>query len=204
MIGSEATTVIALIVILSFAIDRIVTGLLFLLSFNKSWCARLPEPATVEPGPARVAAAKKYKLIYSLLAAFLAIVIVAGFANVRVLSTLGVTPHEWPFLKGRFLGEALVTLLGYAFVITDVLITGLILTAGADRVAQLMKWLGGQGGSLEKSEPKPIEVTGMLVLEERARNLPNEASQKDWVGESLPAADAAIKEPQPVGPPSKD
>ena len=147
---------LALVVIGSFAIDRIVTGSLFLLSFSQTWTRRFPEPASLADGPTRVLAEKKAKLIYFAFAAFLGIVVIAGCGNVTILTAMGVQP-KWAAEPG--LGSWLFWLL-------DSLFTGLLLIGGADRIAQVIKMPGAPG--VEKPEPKPIQITGKLIIEDPA------------------------------------
>jgi len=160
---NDVTTVLALVVLLSFVLDRVVVGLLFLMSFNNAWSRRFPDPDLFEKGPERRAAERKSKLIYATLAALIGIIVLAGFAHVRILSALGVVPHLWPFQTGREFGNWLFLI---SFRLLDILVTGLVLTAGADRVAHLMKWFGGKGElGLEPAEPQPIQIIGKVSLE---------------------------------------
>jgi hypothetical protein len=69
----DGISALAVILIASFAIDRIVTGLLFLLSFLERWERAFPDPATVEDTLARVRAEKKQKLGYFIFAALLGV-----------------------------------------------------------------------------------------------------------------------------------
>jgi TctA family transporter len=73
----DGISAIALILVGSFAIDRIVTALLFLLSF-------------VRLAPDRAADERKYKLMYYCLAGVLGIVVLAYYGQVRVLTALGI------------------------------------------------------------------------------------------------------------------
>ncbi len=73
----DGVSAVALILIASFAIDRIVTALLFLLSFVRL----VPEAAADE---------RKYKLIYFGLAGLLGTVVLAHYGQVRVLTALGI------------------------------------------------------------------------------------------------------------------
>jgi TctA family transporter len=73
----DGVSAIAMILIGSFAIDRIVTALLFLLSFVRL----APEAAVHE---------RRYKLIYYCLAGVLGIVVLGYYGQVRVLTALGI------------------------------------------------------------------------------------------------------------------
>jgi hypothetical protein len=65
---------IALVLVASFAIDRIVNFLLFALSYNGRWDRRFPEPASVKGSAAQMAAEKKRKAVYFALAAPIGII----------------------------------------------------------------------------------------------------------------------------------
>lgn len=141
----DGVSAIALILIASFGIDRIVTGLLFLLSFIKSWTRFVPDPTTMQDTLERAKAEKTNTLIYFVLAGILGGVVLAFFGEVRIFRAMG-------FDKTNY--------------ILDSIMTGLILMAGADRVAGLLKLTGTPG--VEKSTSRPIEITGKLILEGEA------------------------------------
>lgn len=137
----DGVSAIAALVIASFAIDRIATGLLFLLSFSRRWSRGFPDPASAAEPDARRRAEKKQKLLYYVLAAILGGVVMAYCANVRVFAALG------------FPTNALL----------DSVITGLVLMGGADRVASFMKLPGSPASA--KPPPTPIEVTGRITID---------------------------------------
>ena len=72
---------IVIIIIASFAIDRIVMGLLFILSFIRPWSRLFPDPEIVDEQAKRVAAEKKLKLIRFCFAAVLGILVLAGYGH---------------------------------------------------------------------------------------------------------------------------
>ena len=142
----DGITAIAAILIASFAIDRFVTGLLFLLSLIKPWNRLFPDPALETDPVARSTAEKKRKLIYFSLAAFLAMGVLVGYGNVSILAAVGFSTIN-PLL--------------------DRILTGLILIGGADRVADILKWgTAGGASSPSSTSSSPIEITGKLVLED--------------------------------------
>ena len=145
----DGISAIAIIVIASFAIDRIVTGLLFLLSMIKPWTRLFPDPGTITDTVAQHIAIKKHKLLYFVLSGFLAIVVLAGYGGIRIFTALGFKGED-PY-----------------FWILDTIVTGLVLVAGADRIAGFMKLAGGSGP--EPSSAQPIEITGKLVLQEESK-----------------------------------
>jgi hypothetical protein len=146
----DGITALAAILIASFVIERLSNGILFLCSLSP-WCSRrLPDPDTVEEGPQRTAAAKKRKLVYFGLSALLGVVIIAWYGSVRLLQAIGF-PGAPPVL--------------------DILFTGLLLTAGSDRVAALVKMPEGLGSG--KKADQPIQITGTLVLKDGADTIHN-------------------------------
>ena len=78
----DGVSAIALILIASFAIDRVVTAVLFLLA----WAGWAPDPVADE---------RKYKLIYYLLGGALGIFVLAHFGQVRVLTALGIKIDQY-------------------------------------------------------------------------------------------------------------
>ena len=185
----DGVTAIALVVIASFAIDRIVTGSLFLLSYSKAWARRFPEPASLEDEHARTQAEKRQKLIYFALAGFLGMVVLAGVGNVRILSALVVQPKQAESTNqsaqqnsppqttqagstnqgattNKTDSTAQTSKAGISlFSILDIIFTGLLLMGGADRIAQVIKMPGAHGG--EKAESRPIQLSGKLTIENK-------------------------------------
>lgn len=137
----DGVSAIAVVLIASFAVDRIVTAILFLLSYSGAWKRKFPDPALEPEGELRSTAAKNLKLAYFCIAAALAIPLIAGIGKIRILAALGFPTNQY----------------------LDIVVTGLILVGGSDRVAEMLK-LGSPGEP--KSEPKPISITGKLVLED--------------------------------------
>ena len=86
---SNPVSVIVMIVLAAFVIDRIVAAILFLISFNKSWATRFPDPASVESPEPRRTVEKKQKLIYFVLATLFAFVFLLSFKQVGVIKALG-------------------------------------------------------------------------------------------------------------------
>jgi hypothetical protein len=141
----DGVSLLALFVIASFAVDRIVQATLFSLSFFAFWRRLVPEAAS---GPA----AKRARLAYVLMASVVAVIILGWFGKVRMLSALGFAQVN-PVL--------------------DTLFTGLLVVGGAERTESLLDRLGaGAGGDKAAAAAKPIEITGRLVLEDSQKNQP--------------------------------
>jgi len=97
---------------------------------------------------------KNYRLIYAIVAGYLAIVFVAGLMGVRLSAITGLTPD----LKGLPDMNQLL----------DILLTGLLLVGGADRLADGLKLLRGEGG---RGSQAPIEITGKVVLQQEGASV---------------------------------
>ncbi len=143
---TDGVTAIAMILIASFAIDRIVVGLLFLFGFLPGWKRAFPEPALLADPGARAGAERKRKLIYFVFAGVLAGLFLAGYGQDRILKAAGFSINP----------------------ILDTIMTGLILMGGADRMTELLKMVGVQNAEKLEAPARPIEITGRLILEEPA------------------------------------
>ena len=147
---------IGVILIASFLIDRVVNGGFFLLSFSAAWRCFLPDPESVADPVAATTAARKRKLVYSTAAGVLATMVIAWHLDIRILALTGLDPldpttklHHHPYL--------------------DTLLTGLIVMAGAERIAEALKMLGAPVP--ESASAKPLVITGKLVLEDSAAKI---------------------------------
>ncbi len=147
--GAAATrvggiTAIALIVLVSFAIDRLVRAFLFLMSYVSGWQRAFPDPELSEVTPS-ARAERNRQLVYFVLAGGLAIIAIAWLGQVRIFAALGFTNVN-PLL--------------------DILVTGLILVGGAERTGQLLTGLGGAAPQA-KPPSTPIEISGRLTIDDR-------------------------------------
>jgi len=135
---ADSVNVIAALIIAAFAIDRIVAGLLFLIGFCGKRAQAISDPAFgSDPQSARLR-----QLAYFLVAAALCAAVLIELPGFRVLSGLGYPANS--------------TL--------DTLITALIMLGGADRMSDLAGKL--PEAAQTPPAPKPMEVTGRVVLEE--------------------------------------
>jgi len=105
----DGVTALALVLIASFAIDRIVTAVLFLATLT---------PIMREPAPGDAHAQKMQKLVYFILAGFLGVVVLAYFGNLRILQAMG--------LQG-------------INPTVDLIVTGLLLMGGAERLSGIIQ-----------------------------------------------------------------
>jgi hypothetical protein len=139
----DGFSAIALVLVVSFAIDRLVRGLLFVLSYSSAWSRQFPDPA-FNNGPISAEAERNRRLIYFVLAGSLGMIALGWVGQVRILSALGFTNvNRW----------------------LDILVTGLILAGGAERTEQVLKSLGASGPSTEAASKEPIEIRGKLTIE---------------------------------------
>lgn len=94
----------------------------------------------VDDGPIRTKAEKSYKLVYFVLACILALVVYV-YGNLSIFSALGFPPHR----------------------LADAFLTTLVLVAGSDRVAALLK-VPDAGGGAPKTADEPIQISGTVTL----------------------------------------
>jgi hypothetical protein len=133
-------SITAMIVLASFAIDRAKAGILFLLS-SERWENIFPDPTSLkfkDDDRGRALAQRRRKLLEFGVAGTLVIAALVAFPKARVLQAMGRTPSD----------------------MIDVAFTWLILTAGSDRLGDLLK--GSSGESSHASTPPPITITGEL------------------------------------------
>jgi hypothetical protein len=148
----DGITALSVLAIASFAVDRFVTGILFLLSFVPGWQRAFPAPTTVNDPDRRIVAEKHYKLVYFTFAAVVGGFVLAYWGNVQLLNAIG-------FKTTRFI---------------DTVITGLLLMGGAERLSGVIKLPGER--RVEKAPAQPIQVTASVVLEQQPAIRPAKAS----------------------------
>ncbi len=180
---ADGVTAIAMMLIASFAIDRVVVGLLFLLSFLPSWQRVFPEPTLLADPAARARAERKRKLIYFVFAGVLAGLFLAGYGQDRILKAAGFSIN--PTL--------------------DSILTGLILMGGADRMTELLKMIGVQNAEKPAAPARPIEITGRVILEEPAAGKRRLTAEGGVVSVFYPRPDSPEKKPPaPIDVRAKD
>jgi hypothetical protein len=140
----DGISAIAAILIASFAIDRVTSGLLAFAAYLRRRKPSVLRAGTREAFDALVEDERDSRVPYFVIAGVLGAVVLGWFGQVRVLGALGFLAVN-PYL--------------------DALITGLVLMIGADRASDLLKRLDVPMGDSMKKSSAPIEVTGKLVLE---------------------------------------
>jgi hypothetical protein len=132
-------SVIAFVLLLSFAIDRVVNGLLFALSYSSLWRRICPDPVRVPEGTERVLAERSQKIAFFCFAAV--------FSGIVL----------W------MVGSGILHQVGFAEGPLDIFMTGLILIGGAERVSQFSKSFVSAPTTAHDA---PVEIKGTLTLEE--------------------------------------
>jgi hypothetical protein len=148
--------VLTILLVAAFAIDRIVAGLFFLLSFSGDLRPLLVE----DPEHPNARSARTRRLIYAMVAGYLGVVVIAGILNVHLFemaAPVDIAPAS----------DATATALAVVHPsrLLDILLTGMILAAGADRISDIVKSFGSGADVARKSEDKPLTITGKLILE---------------------------------------
>jgi len=156
----DASTPVAIVLIGSFAVDRIVCGSLFLLSDSKRFQHRFPDPDEIKDEHKKAQAERKRKKSYFFLAALLSTPVVL-FAHIRLFPLVGISEAAagWRHV----VQEAM-----------DVALTSVLFIGGADRIAELLK-KKPEGSGLEKHEGT-IEVVGTLTVADEKK--PGESKPK--------------------------
>ena len=144
---------VGIILIAAFAIDRIVRGLFFLLSYNPDLRGIL-NPESMRDPEQRAAAARLYRLVYAICAGYIGIVLVAGHMGIRLTKIAALDLDQ---SVGPVTGNLL-----------DVVITGLLLSGGADGLAEALKLYSGKESKSPEGAERPIEITGKVVIEQAA------------------------------------
>ena len=143
----EAINVVAIIVIASFAIERVTSGLLFLLSFFKPWQRFVPDPF---PSDALESAKyqKREKVAYYGIAGTIVLVLVLSVRDLSVLSALSINAPR----------------------LLDLAVSWLVLVAGSDRIFELVA--RNQGMTSSGKETRPLMVSGKLTIEPYEKTAP--------------------------------
>lgn len=135
----DGVSTAALLALVAFAIDRVVSALLFILIYVRV----LSDPQRGK-GEARIAAERTHKLVYFVVATILVVIVIKMYSSIRILAAMGSTTDA-PLL--------------------DEFLTGVVLLGGSDRLGE---WLSpGAPATAEEESPPPVKVTGTLTLDDR-------------------------------------
>lgn len=124
----DAFSVTAVLIFVAFAVERVTSGLLFLLSFSRRWDAFF----SAARGTAQ---ARRGKLAYYTVAGTLVLIVLILAQELRALRALDVDAWDG----------------------VDFILTWLLLVAGADRIAGIMGADSGAEPAAEVSKPLQIE-----------------------------------------------
>jgi hypothetical protein len=141
----DGISLLVLVLIASFAVDRIVRATLFLLGLFDFWRRRVPDP---DEAPGDAAALRRHRIAYVLMAAPLALLALGWVGKVRILTALGFAQVD-PWI--------------------DTLFTGLLVIGGADRTEAILQKFGAGGGGEAARTTTPLEITGRVILEESGK-----------------------------------
>ncbi len=135
----DGVSTTALIALAAFAIDRIVSAVLFVLI-----SAHLLSDPELQSGAARIKAGRTGKVVYFVVSLVLVVAVLNSFSSVRILAAMGLR------------GDA---------PILDKILTGIVLLGGTERLGEWMKTDGSDSGS--SSTGTSVQVTGTLTLDEK-------------------------------------
>ncbi len=148
---------ITIILVAAFAIERIVAGVFFLLSYSAGLRPLLCGE-TSHHEAAHERAVKTRKLIQALLSGYLGIIVIAGILKI----------HLFQMMHFHLAGDQEPN----AFL--DMLITGMIVAGGAGPIAEGLKAFSDS--IAEKETDRPVELTGKLILEQGSSSATDKAT----------------------------
>lgn len=137
----DGVSVTAMMALAAFAVERVTTGILFLLSFWTRWQAEFPDPNSFADQGQSLQAKRKNKLAYFILAGALVLLVVARSPEIRILNALSLDAPR----------------------VLDIALTCLVLVAGSDRIGDFLK---GEGGIGAERSSQPIEIAGRVQIVE--------------------------------------
>jgi len=143
----NATSALVLILVLSFAADRLAKAVLFLLALVPMWSKRFPDPRLVREQEQKVKAKNRLVLVYTVLVASIAGTAIWIFPELRIIQ----------MLSGPRIPELI-----------DIIVTVIVVMGGSDLVGRIVQISGigeGTATSPGSSRNEPIEINGRLVLE---------------------------------------
>jgi hypothetical protein len=143
----NATSALVLILVLSFAADRLAKGLLFVLSLSPFVSRAFPDPKLVEAGEKRVRAARRGLILYTVVVGSIAGAAIYFFPEIRIIEMLS-GPQTHAFI--------------------DIVVTVIVVMGGSDLVGRIVQVSGlGEGPAAPGGAGRndPIEISGRLTLE---------------------------------------
>lgn len=158
----NATSTLVLILVLSFAAERLVKGVLFLLGFAPWWRRRFPDPLSFPDSLSRARAHQRMQIVSTIMIALVTGAAVWQFEDLHILRLLvGDGANRWIDM-----GVSLLVVMGGSEMIGKlVAISGLGEDLGGARAGMTSTAAGAPGSD-------PIEITGRLVLESDLNHAP--------------------------------
>lgn len=143
----NATSALVLILVLSFAADRLAKGLLFLLGLLPFWARWFPEPQLVKDPERQARVRTRRVVLYTLVVGSIAGTAIWFFPEIRIIELLS-GPRTHVFI--------------------DIVVTLVVVMGGSDLVGRIVQISGigeGGGGAVGGGRNEPIEISGKLTLE---------------------------------------
>jgi hypothetical protein len=149
---NDGVTIMAMIVLASFAIERLKAGILFVISGPKSWQKLFPDPTLEPDGRERVRAQRRLQILEFAIAGTLVAAALLLLPEARILNVLGMKTTG----------------------LLDFALTWLVLTAGSNQLGDLLKSRDDLAGSAPA--PQQLVITGDLQLLDKTDALKRGAS----------------------------
>lgn len=143
----NATGVLVLILILSFAADRIAKAIVIILAMVPAWVRIFPDPESFEDKAQKAAATHKRSIAYAAIAGVMAALLLWLYPEIRILRLLT--------------GDR-----GQAFI--DVIVSAIVIMGGSDLIGRMLRLSGINEAMSAAGSPgraTPVEVVGKLELE---------------------------------------
>lgn len=141
----NATSALVLILILSFAADRVARGVLMGLSLLPTWRARFPDPAGLEDKAAKAEATRRRTIAYT--------VIVGGLAGLIL----------WLYQDIRLIGQRDIA-------VVDIVVSAVVIMGGSDLISRIAGLSGiNEAMPLRGPQSAPVEISGRIELENTER-----------------------------------
>jgi hypothetical protein len=146
-VATDGINLLTILLIASFAIERLSAGILFLLQLFHL----IADPNLVEDAAQRAQVKRRYILCHFVVSGILVIFVLLYMGDFRFLDALG-------------LGNR--TDLSHVPVFLDHLLLAVVLVGGAEQMSAFLKMVGAPGGGADGRGAQPVEVKGKLILEE--------------------------------------
>lgn len=145
----NATSALVLILILSFAADRVARGVLMGLSLLPTWRARFPDPAGLEDKAAKAEATRRRTIAYTVIVGGLAGLILWLYQDIRLI--------------GLLTGQRDIA-------VVDIVVSAVVIMGGSDLISRIAGLSGiNEAMPLRGPQSAPVEISGRIELENTER-----------------------------------